>query len=65
MERAVPLRSKVSVMYARVLRRCVDLRLGRVGVQVDTLEVEDVILGVIAVVERVVACFVSKLKYAA
>jgi len=29
--------------------------LGRVGVQVDALEVEDVVLGVIAVVERVVS----------
>jgi hypothetical protein len=31
------------------------LRLGRVGVQVDALEVEDIILGVVAVVQRVVA----------
>jgi hypothetical protein len=38
-----------------VLPCYVDLRLGRVGVQVDTLEVEDVVLGVGAVVQRVVA----------
>lgn len=42
-------------MCARGSRCCADLRLGRVGVQVDTLEVEDVVLGVVAVVQRVVA----------
>jgi hypothetical protein len=41
---------------ARVLsQRLDDSRLGRVGVQVDALEVEDIILGVVAVVQRVVA----------
>lgn len=32
-----------------------NLRLGRVGVQVDALKVQDVILGAVAVVKRVVA----------
>jgi hypothetical protein len=42
-------------LCARVSRCWVDLRLGRVGVQVDALEVEDVVLGVVAVVQWVVA----------
>lgn len=38
-----------------MLRRLGCLRLGWVRIQVDALEVEDVILGVIAVVQRVLA----------
>ena len=42
-------------MYICVSRRLIYLRLRRVGVQVDALEVEDIILWVVAVVQRVVA----------
>lgn len=54
MLRATPLYVSVS---ASAYGYCagLDLRLGRVGVQVDALEIEDVILGVVAVVQRVVA----------
>lgn len=58
MERVWPLRFEVSLGCARahkVSHCCVYLRFGGVGVQVDALEVEDVVLGVIAVVERVVS----------
>jgi hypothetical protein len=55
MERTWPLRWKVSEVCAQMSRCCVDLRLGRVGVEVNALQVEDVVLGVGAVVQRVVA----------
>ena len=42
-------------MCIQVLRRLGFLRLGWVGVQVDALEVEEIILRVVAVVQRVVA----------
>ena len=43
-------------MCIQVLRRRLYyLRLGWVGVQVDALQVEEIILGVVAVVQRVVA----------
>lgn len=42
-------------MRLHMLRRLRNLRLGWVGVQVDALQFEDVILGVIAVVQRVLA----------
>lgn len=42
-------------MCAQMSHCCVDLRLGRVGVEVNALQVEDVVLGVGAVVQRVVA----------
>lgn len=42
-------------MCVQVLRRVECLRLRWVRVQVDALQVEDVILGVVAVVQRVVA----------
>jgi hypothetical protein len=42
-------------MYMQVLQRLRYLRLGWVGVQVDALEVEEIILRVVAVVQRVVA----------
>ena len=42
-------------MHICVSRRLIYLRLRRVGVQVDALEVEDIILWVVAVVQRVVA----------
>lgn len=41
-------------MCIELLRRLQYLRLGWVRVQVDALQVEDVILGVVAVVQRVV-----------
>ena len=37
------------------MRRLICLRLGWVGIQVDALKVEDVILRVVAVVQRVLA----------
>ena len=42
-------------MCITILQRLGYLRLGWVGVQVDALQVEDVILRVVAVVQRVVA----------